>query len=154
MMVRRSVSSPSKSHLTVRFSVVPRTGCSTCIWSSRLRLCANRLQMLEKLSLELVDGSLVLSFQPRFVGRNVVHGAELIAHKGVAHDRNALLRMISGGWMDFLKFRSQKMKAAQPSLRSLDSTFLTERWRWRRKHHFPGRWGRECVVVLREKTVQ
>jgi hypothetical protein len=56
--------------------------------------------------------------------------------------------------MDFLKFRSQKMKAAQPSLRSLDSTFLAERWRWRRKHYFPGRWGRECVVVLRKKAVQ
>src|SRR5690348_17234520 len=44
MRVRLSVSNSSKSHLTVRFSVVPRTGSSTCIWSSRQRLCANRLQ--------------------------------------------------------------------------------------------------------------
>jgi len=56
--------------------------------------------------------------------------------------------------MDFLKFRSQKMKAAESSLRSLDSTFLAERWRWRRKHHFPGRRGRESVAVLCQKAVQ
>src|SRR5947209_2123772 len=44
MRVRRSVSSSSKSQRTVRFSVVPRAGCSTCIWSSRHRLCAKTLQ--------------------------------------------------------------------------------------------------------------
>jgi hypothetical protein len=44
MIVRRNVSSPSKNYLTVRFCVVPRTGSSTCICSSRLRLCANRLR--------------------------------------------------------------------------------------------------------------
>ena len=46
------------------------------------------------------------------------------------------------------------MKAAQPSLRSPNSALLPERWRWRRKHHFPGRWGRERVVVLAKEAMQ
>jgi len=74
------------------------------------------LQVLEKPTVKFVNWAHVLSLQPGSIGGNVVHRGELIAHKGVAHDRNALLRKVSGDWMDFPEFRSQKMKA--PSLRS------------------------------------
>src|SRR6516164_4322561 len=87
------------------------------------------LELLEKVSVELVDGSHVLFSEPGFVGGNRVHRSELVAHKRMAHDSDALLRKISGDWMNFLKFRGQKMKPAQSSLRSLDSTLLTERRR-------------------------
>jgi hypothetical protein len=112
------------------------------------------LQVLEKPTVKFVNWAHVLSLQPGSIGGNVVHRGELIAHKGVAHDRNALLRKVGGDWMNFPKFRSQKMKAAESSLRSLDPTLLPERWRWRRKHYSPGRWDRECLVVLREKAMQ
>src|SRR6516162_7402642 len=112
------------------------------------------LQLLEKLSVKFIHGSHVLSFQPRLVSRNVVHRGELIAHEGMAHDRDALLRKMGRDRMDFLKIRSQQMKAEQPLLRSSDSAFLPERWRWRRKHHLPGSWSGECFLVLGKKSVQ
>jgi hypothetical protein len=113
------------------------------------------LQILEKLPMVYigVGGPHILSFQPGLIGGHTEHGVELIAHERVTHDRDALLRQVSGDRMDLPKLRNQPIEPGQASGGSLNSPPPTNGWRWRRKHDFPGCGRVVCVMVLRQEAV-
>src|SRR6266480_6911199 len=95
------------------------------------------LQMLEEAAVIFVCREQILAEEPSPIGRHIVHGIKLIAHKTRGHESNTFLRELCAHGVHVAKRWCQPIEAVTTLGRALNPSLLIVASRRGWRHHLP-----------------